>query len=520
MRSYYAHLESTVNKGLAQKPILRSSAIFPAMQRPGISTRLLFMGYWMLKRNMREIAMVLTLRSQRGEPIFRDYNCITEAKAYRIELADCLEKAGRHRDENFEGSLEVEFFSTQNLFFPYPAVTVNYYGPEFSSVVHTAQRVFNDFEDKKRNTESTVPECGFNIYAQPEREAVIGLVNGPEEAPAQSLQMTVYNLNLEELLLDIPLQKLAPYETVWIFPAHHADLVSFLQGKPGTAKVRFHLRWVFPRLLAGNLQRAPNGLVITHTYYDTSESGSDKDYWLAPDPGWQWASLMLPVDLSQGANTSLYFYPIYSPSSFTIGVEIYDQKGCLIKKDDHYLSLGRGGFHRLDLQSFCQDMEQTPLMGVRLVAYPKEEDRLPARVKLALDIGHPEQALPCNICTNLQPYVPGWRQKPSTFRWGPILADQPHAQVWIMNSSPAEPFQKEAKVQLTIYREQDTRTLEREWTIPPHGFILLSPETDPELAQFLEGKIGWFTAISDNPYTTTYYFAKSQAGIVGGDHGY
>lgn len=520
MRSYYAHLETTAAKTITQKPVLRTSAIFPVMQRTGMTSRLLFLGYWILKRHIKEIAMVVTLRNLQGQVLFRDLSTITEAKTFRIELTDCLKQTELAPNADFDGSLEVEFFSTQNLVFPYPAVTVNYYGPSFSSVVHTAQRTYNDFEDMQRNSESNVPECGFNIYADANREPVIGLVNGPEEAAAQIFEIMLYNLHGETLSLNIPMERLAPYQTTWIYPARLCKLEDFLKGESGTAKLKFHVNWIFPRLLVGNIQSSPPGFVITHSYYDTSHSTSDRDYWLTPEPGWFTASLMLPLDLTQGLNTSVYFYPIYSPGAFAIHVEVYDRHGRLLKKDKEGIRLGNGGFHRLDLGAFCENLSREDFLGVRLLAVPLEENRLPARVKVAIDIGHPEQALPCNICTNLQPYVPGWQQKPSTFRWGPVLADQPLAKVWIMNSSPQDPYNKETKVTITFFHEQDSQTLVRELSIPPQGFIVINPKEDPELDTFFNNTVGWFTAIADNPYTTTYYFAESAAGIVGGDHGY
>ena len=46
----------------------------------------------------------------------------------------------------FPGSLELEVFSTGDLVFPYPAFVLSYCDDEISTVVHTAGRIYNDYE--------------------------------------------------------------------------------------------------------------------------------------------------------------------------------------------------------------------------------------------------------------------------------------------------------------------------------------------------------------------------------------
>jgi hypothetical protein len=89
-----------------------------------------------------------------------------------------------------------------------------------------------------------------------------------------------------------------------------------------------------------------------------------------------------------------------------------------------------------------------------------------------------------------------------------------------MNSSPAKAYAHSAEIVVTFYRESDTATLQRHYTLPPHGCCVLRPSADSELKQFLDEQIGWFTAVTSNPYTTVYYFDRPEHGSVGGDHGF
>ncbi len=528
MRSYYEHLESAsgIAKGLKVKPAFRSSSIFPVMEEEGISSRILFMGYWVLKRHIRQITAVATLRNSRGELLHRLSFSIEEPKTYRLEAAEFLRASEYSGGFPFFGTLEVEFFSAIPLVFPFPATVINYYGPHFSSVVHTAQRVYNDFEDMQNNSKVAVAESGFNIYADRGQEPFFGIINGPETVEDFPLEMLFYNHQGETVNHIVSLGKQLPYQLNMVYPARQFDLFEFLQGEAGAVKLKFRSSWIFPRLLVGNLQHTPPAVTITHTYYDCSEATSQSDYWLSPQKEWHSASLMLPLSITDDLFTNIYFYPIYSPSNFFIDIELYAPSGKCLERYPHLLSISSPSekVARLILKEIAASIPSSlnkAELAIRIIASPSGDHPIPARIKLGLDIGHTSLPhMPCNICTNLQPFNPAWENKPSTFRWFPVLADQSSSSCWIMNSSPAVNYQKNAIIQLTFFREKDATTLKRTLTLPPHGFTVIQPEIDQELTSFLEKGIGWCTAISDNPYTTTYYFADSAQGIFGGDHGF
>lgn len=530
MRSYYEHLATALGTGgvvaqsVATKPITRSSAIFPVLNLPGIRSRILLMGYWMLKRNIQEILAVVNLRNEKGQLLGRQTFTIKEPKTLRIELSNQLEAAGISPESDFRGSLEVEFFSTTNLVFPFPAVVINYYGDSFSTVVHTTQRVYNDFDDMQRNSQTSVPESGFNIYADREREPFLALINGPEKKEEGTVKLEFYNSMHDVMRLELPLGPMEPYETRFIFPAQECNLESFLKGKVGAGKAHFKLNWIFPRLLVGNIHRQFPALTVTHTYYDTSKASSDSDYWKDSPPEWVPASLIVPCLLSDKHYTNVYFYPIYSPSEFILDVEIYNQEGVLQGKKKEALRLvtPEEDFHTIQLKKLAEELHistDAPL-AARINALTVEGKRLPARIKLGLDVGTYPLETPCNICTNLQPFNPALEAKPRTFRWGPVLTDQSSPMLWIMNSSTHVDYTRPAEVEISFYRERDNASITRKLTLPPHGFRVIYPNEDPELRLFFEGEIGWFTLVSTNPYTTTYYFAENTSGLIGGDHGF
>lgn len=524
MRSYYAHLQTTAAvEMMAGRPTFRASAIFPVIHEQGVSSRVLFLGYWMLKRNIDKIAALTTLRAMDGTIIVRTLLTLTEAKAYRIEIVDLLEQAGGSPLDPFFGSIEVEFFAASNLVFSFPAAVINYYGDDFSSVVHSAQRVYNDFDDMQKNSQTAVPESGFNVHVDENSEPFIGLINGPLPHEESKIELQFFNSQGDLLQYTKFLGTLQPYQTTFIYPARDIDLKNFLNGLAGACKAKFNLKWIFPRLLVGNRQNTPRAFVLTHSYYDCTAATDDSNYWRAPEPDWEPASLMVPLVFQGSHFTNVYFYPIYSPSHLAVDIELFAMDGRRLdyQKDVLHIMSPAQGHKVISFRELAEAATLLPadFLAARIIVRPLGGTLLPARIKIALDIGD-DSGLPCNICMNLQPFNPSLAAKAHSFKWLPLLADQSGSSVWLMNSSPQKNYRLVASLELSFYREKDTTVLKRHCQIPPQGFIVIKPEDDVELAEFLAGTIGWLTAISNNAFLTTYYFSNSISGAVGGDHGF
>jgi hypothetical protein len=476
----------------------------------------------MIKRSIQQIHTVVTLRSSEGEIIYRSSSLIEQPRAYRIEIADLLKQIGLDEWIEFLGSLEVEFFSIQDMVFPYPAVVVNYYGPTFSSVVHTSQRIFNDGEDRSSNLEVMVPESGFTIYANEDREPFFAFINGFEQVNNCKLKMQFINHKKETLLHETIIEELPAYQVSLIHPCNSLDLITFLDGKPGTAKISFDVKWVFPRIVAGNYQHSINAMSVTHTYYDCSESMLTTDYWREAEPGYHAASLMIPVSIQEEGFTNVYLYPIYSPSAFELDVEIYAADGILLGKAHkvHRMISPGGEIQAIELKSICGrlDIDPNQILGAKIIARPIRGTQLPTRIKIGLDYGMNQSGLPCNICKNMDVFNPQLELKKRSFHWAPVLADQEDSMVWLVNGTPIEHYTRAAEIDLTFYREQDTLTLHRNLTVEANGVACIRLSEDLELLAFFGGQVGWYTAISSNPYVTSYYLSMNNSGVVGGDH--
>ena len=164
MKSYQAHLASTNIKNpnsLKNNQILRSSAIFPFIINKNLDTKILFMGYWLMKRNIKNVTLKVSLRSKEGAIIKKNSKKINQIKAFSISVKNLL----KFQLNSFErsGSIELEIFSDTNMVYPYPAIVVNYEGKNSSTVVHTCGRIYNNNRDFKANNQQQVSETGIDI---------------------------------------------------------------------------------------------------------------------------------------------------------------------------------------------------------------------------------------------------------------------------------------------------------------------------------------------------------------------
>ena len=276
MKSYYEHLKSIHSFGesveLTRKPIFRASAIFPVVQNENYTSRITFLSYWLLKRQILEVGLLITLRDKTGNILKRDYVTINKAKTYSIELNSILQDVHLlNEHDDFIGSIELEVFSSKDMVFPYPAFVLNYYNKEFATSVHTVGRVYNDFEDLNENESVKVPETGFDIYHDSDLEPFIAFTNGPIPNDGGIVDLTIINHKSMNFKGKINLGKISPYETIFLkFSKYVENLEHMLEGKRGTIKINHNFNGFFPRFLAGNLQHSFPSVTFTHTYYDCS----------------------------------------------------------------------------------------------------------------------------------------------------------------------------------------------------------------------------------------------------------
>ncbi len=521
MKSYYDHLASRLEYGEipkpSRKPVLRSSGIFPVIKNENFNSRVLFMGYWLLKRNIPEVGIIITLRSIGGKILLRKIQIIDSAKSFSVDLDTLLNEI--KITDDFLGSLEIEFNTTRDMVFPYPAMVLEYFGNDFSSCVHTIERIYNDFEDLSENEQIKVPESGFDIYCSSDLNSFIAFVNGPLKNNDGIIKYVITNLKSEKLTGFFNLGSINQYETKFIkLTEHISNLEDFLGSSSGSISLSHNFEGFYPRLLVGNIQNSFPSISFTHSYYDCTTCTSESDFWSRINDDFHDSTVYIPLFLTNNRFTDLVIYPNFSPSDFNLQIDFYDKSGKKIHelKDFMIIKSEESKLIKINFNKLVSSLNlDKNLISSAHIITKFSSSKIPSRIKFGLNVGieHLKSKLPCNICFNSKLGNPNIDSKPGSFHWSPIFVQ--NSVITLSNFSPKKNYLKEAKIDLTFFRKDDSETISREIILKPFSEFRL--ELDDELKNFLK-EDGWVTIKSDNPYIQGYYFVFHPSGSVAGDH--
>jgi hypothetical protein len=529
MKPYQEHLTSVLSYGenvsLTRKPVFRSSAIFPVIENSVFSTDILFMGYWLKKRNIPEVTILFTLRAKNGTTLFRKTATIKEIKAYKVPIVACLNEAGLSSDD-FIGSIELEVFSTRDMVFPYPAFVVNYRSEFGSTAVHTTGRLYNDVEDMVSNTVYNVPESGFDIYSGETNHPFFCFVNGAYDNSDKAISYEIVDGDQNSTGGQIMLGDICPYQSFFVMLKDYIDIDSILKGKKGTIKLQLDFVGFFTRVIAGNF--VDNKAVsITHTFYDSSSVKDKTAYLDNLNPELHDSYIFIPLFMDDDLYTHVVYYPIYSPSNYAMDIRFYNKNGNCLKEIYKWKAFSDtdNAFFTLDVneiakENFSKD-ELNEVKGM-LIANSWNNRGIPTRIKYGLNVGIRKKTfdLPTNICFAPEISNPKMLNKPGTFKWAPILNIN-DSEVVITNCGPNKNYTRPANITIEFYREKDSEVLSETLWLLPYSQYRFSVKKFNDLSDFFGECSGWVTISSDNPFVNAWYFDFNyETGVVAGDHSF
>ena len=518
MKSYNTYLATSKSYGTVQdlnkKPVYKGSALFPFIENLHQHTRILFMGYWMVKNNIDKLALLITLRDNNGEIFYRETQEIDTPNAREIKIKDLV----NFKNKDITGSIELEVFSIQDLVFPYPAFVVNYYTKNNSSFVHTCGRAYNDVEDYEGNSIIKVKEAGVDVYGGKDVEPFIFFTNGPKKKNKSKIKIEVINFFNKSDSFIIDLKSLNPYETIKLQLNKYFDFSSFLKDKPGTIKIKHDFESFFPRFISGNYSLKNKSLSVTHTYYDNSKFDTPDFYWKNPNPKkLEDSALFFPAFVSKKNYTKLKFYPIYSPSDYSLNLIVYDSNGNELGNFENIKSIKKKSqYFEIDAEDYVKDFKRE-LFLIKLVKNFKNKSLISNRLKYGLNVGEKNNSinLPTNICFNSHLSNEKLLSKPGTFKWFPIINHNKFV-AFIYNCSFEKLYERKANCLISIYKETSSKPLTRKVSVNPNGFYKI--EIDDIIRDFIKSESAWVTIKTDNPMINGFYFDFSNKGLVGGDH--
>lgn len=520
MQSFNNHLKMTSINLMNKNIVNRSSAIFPFLVNPKIDTKIHFLSYWFIKRNISDISFVMTVRSKNGKLLYRNLEIINHVKSNEISIKKILKKTNMDFNSAFFGSIELEFLSKKNLVFPFPAVIINMISNSSSAFVHTCGRIYNDIYDKKINSYEIVPESGFDILPNESLTPFFSFVNGPNELKNHILNLNIQNYRGNIFNKKILLKKLKKYETKFIFFLSKKEK-NFLENQKGTVSIKHRLTEFFPRFLAGNMDIKKTISSLTHTYYDLTKT-KKKNIWVNQNPKIFFDSIFsFPLFIKKNYYNELAIYPIFSKCEMNLDLQIINNNGNLIfeKKSFQFLKKINKKIIYINLNKHFEylNLNKRESYFVRVIVNANSKPL--TRFKVGLNIGLQKKKLniPTNICFNSILPDKNIVNKQGTFKWAPIL-DVEKSLICLSNINYFRKDFKDAKVIMKIWSQNNSKFLIKKISIKDNGNRFISFKKNLKVKKFLNEKSGWITFQCDNPFVNGFYFENQNNGFIGGDH--
>ena len=521
MKTYSQHLSGTGQTSkvdIIRKPVLRSSAIFPFLINKKIDNKFLILGYWLLKRNIKEVLLLITIRSQQGNIIFRNKIIIDQIKAYNFSLKKML----RFVKGTMTGSVEFEIFSTQDLFYPYPACVLEASSKDCSTFVHTCGRVYNDFEDLKNNSSFKPPESGFDILPNKKVKHFFSFVNGTTPIKNEILKIKLINNKGKIKKKKIYLKNVKPYETKFVFFANTFDK-KFFGNEKGTAKIYHSFKSFFPRFLVGNISSDFSKTTLTHTYYDISDLKHKDHFWKNPDKKNFYDSIItFPLFFKKNYKTELGIYPIQPIIHEVIfNLQIFNSKGDKLYEIKNVFKIDK----KFNKPYYLNINDAIIKNGINLnkksnyyIKIIVSSKMAPARLKFGYNISNKKQFnFPSNVCFNAVVPNLSMLNKKKTFKWAPII-NKKDSKIIVTNFSTLKNKFKKANVQIKFWREKDNKFIKKKMVINDNGSYWFDLNKEIKIKNFLNNKSGWITIAGDSPFLSGFTIEDSKTGVLGADH--
>jgi len=244
--------------------VLRGSAIFYAANDDDIKTTISFIDYWKLKRGLN-VAIVTNIRRMDGSLIERKLLQFVDGMVINF----CP-------DYNFEGSIEIEVFSLENMVIPFSAFMAVYETEQSISMVHSYARIYSPHEIEEGRVITKGRESCWTIRDSQEVQSFCVMHNGALTQNEQIANIVITLSDNKRYFYSISIPELSAYATYRINLAEYIDnLVEILDGKSANASINFEVKGAFTRLLVGNESKETKEIQVTHSNFNYQKHETD-----------------------------------------------------------------------------------------------------------------------------------------------------------------------------------------------------------------------------------------------------
>lgn len=483
--------------------VLRSSAVFYALQSPQVSTELLLFNYWRYKRGIENLTLVMTLRNAAGSTVHRESEPLSFPGARTVTLAALLERAGRAA-QAFEGSLEVEVLSPVNLHIPYPAVVVRYHGAGWHSTAHSYSRYLAETSgDSGERREALQQTCEGNWTVHPDQgvDTFFVIHNGAQAVAPHELRLTLTNHRGVRRDVLIPGIAYAQWETRRFFPGEHLSLREHLEGRPGCLEVSTQVSGVFPRMLCGHVRRADGAWSVDHSNFNYTGPAGMADCLPVQDIGSRKPlGFVVPTLAEPEWSCWADFYPTYPDRDYHGTLITRAADGSEVARRERTIGEGESpGIFRVAVSQLVATHDSVGAVDFT-IAHPS---RVPTRFHMGIHYRY-RDGLPAFLIDGPMPYTAtGIRS-----RWFPVLFDADTRTLLFIANQVFDRDQPQAlEYEASVYNAAGDPPLTARFPLPAGATLATDlRQLIPGIEEFLGDAAGWVYLRADQPALSVVHY--------------
>ncbi len=475
----------------------RSSAIFALRLRPGTDLILSFLNYFKFKNGIKNvIANIRAYDADGALAFFAPYRFANNTNEYSMR-----QLMGK---DHFDGMVDIEFITTENLKFPFPAVLGFYTAGKAYSSVHSAGRTkasneaYSPFESEETNFTCKFAQSAGKISISP----FIHIFNGPAKQ-TRNYTLRIRSQTGETLASKAMTFDFVPFASKIIEVASEFDTSLLKEGF--FCSITAINDDIFPRFVCGNIHYENDFLETTHSYPvvhkpDYCESTEEKPL----------ASL-LPLLNHPKLSLSGIIFPTNIAASLSgrVLAQKFDEKKLSDTGTTLQISTGVGNGEIINCPA------DTAFM---LIPFDSKEAPVPSRINISYRyrVKGSNSPYSTDIATGAKASV--YPQKFTHWGAGVISTDY-HPVVMIRNNSHNPAKTQDSNFTLTIYLGDKVFS---------HSFSMIAESaTQLNLRDFIPANaygaepeiLHWYLK-SDQPVGETFWVSYSESGNICGDHGF
>jgi len=273
-----------------------------------------------MKNKINNVFLIISIFKEDGgkygqkKLYIKDHNEISISNAFNLK--------------KFKGIAHVEFFSEQNLRFPFPAISGFYISPKkLLSGVHSAGRILNPSEVKKKKI--SYEESNFSLkFRKGVTTPFFSFFNSPVKKKNNKILITLRDSTkklIEKIIIKNKILK--PFQNEIFYLENYFCEKSL--SKSYYATIKIDSNDTFPRLICGNYHKKLHHFEVTHSYGVVKSSDYIKNHHLQ-DKKVEHMSIM-PFIKPKELKLKLRMFPTSLKAKLSADVYILDEGSKKIK---------------------------------------------------------------------------------------------------------------------------------------------------------------------------------------------